>query len=274
MTYAGPDGISVAFAAGFNGGAPIRRTPQRAPRSDASPSGSVTATSSPIVVSGLAIGHPYQCTVTAANLVGSSAPSSPSGVIWPGSSGVGCGMPSAPSRLSTAPGNASAVVSWAPAASGCVAGYIVTPFLGSVAQLATLIPGQGTTTVISGLVERLDLSVHGHGRERHRRRARVGAVAAGHGRVAVGGGRGARGAGRVRHAPRRVQGAARNGASIPRFTVSCSSAIGGTTRAAAGKIGPLTVSWLTVGKTYVCTVVAVNSRGTGPSSARSAAVRA
>ena len=78
--------------------------------------------------------------------------SSPSNVIWPGTTGTGCGMPSAPRSVTTAPGNNSAVVSWAPAASGCVAGYIVTPYLGPDRQMSTLINGEGTTTVIGHLV--------------------------------------------------------------------------------------------------------------------------
>lgn len=60
----------------------------------------------------------------------------------------------APTSPSSAPGNASATVSWGPAQStpaGCIAGYVVTDFLNGVAQTQTLIPGPGTTTVISGL---------------------------------------------------------------------------------------------------------------------------
>ena len=148
----GPTGLSVSFVPGFNGGAAVSMYTATCSALDDEPSGTAFGSGSPIVVTGLTSLHPYQCIVTATNLVGTSVASEPSNVIWPGATGTGCGMPSAPTTLTTAPGNGSAVVSWAPAVSGCVAGYIVTPYLGSVQQMATLIPGQGTTTVIPGLV--------------------------------------------------------------------------------------------------------------------------
>ena len=270
----GPDGVSVGFTPGFNGGAPITAYTASCISLDGQPTGTVSATGSPILVTGLASKHPYQCVVTATNLVGTSRPSAPSGVVWPGTTGSTCGIPSAPSTVSTAPGNASAVVSWAPAASGCVAGYVVTPFVGSVPQMATLIPGQGTTTVISHLVNGSSYqftvtaengSVEGQpsrlsgpvtvGTPSAPTALQVAKVGAGAIHVAF----------KVPH---------NNGAAIVRYTASCASSNGGATRAKAGIVGPLTVSALTTGRTYTCTVTAANSRGTGAVSARSAAVKA
>ena len=134
VTYSGLDGVAVGFVPGFNGGAPISMFTATCFSLDGQATGSASGAGSPIVVSGLTSLHPYQCSVTATNLVGTSGPSAPTTVIWPGTIGSGCGRPSAPSALSTAPGNSSTVVSWAPAASGCVAGYIVTPYVGSVAR--------------------------------------------------------------------------------------------------------------------------------------------
>ena len=60
----------------------------------------------------------------------------------------------APTTPTSAPGNASAVVSWGPATSdppGCIAGYLITPFLDGAAQSPTLVTGTGTTTIVKGL---------------------------------------------------------------------------------------------------------------------------
>ena len=112
------------------------------------PAGVATGTGSPIFVGGPAVG-PYQCTVTATNADGTSVPSAPF-IVLLGGSGDCPTIPTAPTVLSTGPGNSSATVSWAPSV-GCVAGYVVTPYIGGVAQRSVLIPGPGTTTVMSGL---------------------------------------------------------------------------------------------------------------------------
>ena len=63
--------------------------------------------------------------------------------------------PTAPRSPSSAPGDGSATVSWGPPlkpTQECLAGDLVTPYLGGVAQTPTLIVGPGTTTVIKGLI--------------------------------------------------------------------------------------------------------------------------
>ncbi len=56
--------------------------------------------------------------------------------------------------------------------------------------------------------------------------------------------------------------------AIDRYTVSC-SALGGATGTASGPSSPITVSGLTVGGSYICTVSARNAVGDGPVSSAS-----
>ncbi len=270
----GPDSVAVGFAPGFNGGVTDVSYTATCVSLDSEPSGTATGNVSPIVVTGLTSMHPYQCTVVAMNLVGSSVASAASNVVWPGATGPGCGMPSAPKMVSTAPGNASAVVSWAPAASGCVAGYIVTPYLTSGAQLSTLVPGQGTTTVISHLVNgtsyRFTVTAE-NGTVEGPTSAISAAVTVGSpsAATALSAVRVAKGALKITFKVPRA-----NGATITRYTATCRSNNGGATRAKAGKAPPLTMSGLTAAKAYTCVVVAKNSRGDGAPSGRSPSVKA
>jgi virginiamycin B lyase len=274
VTSPGVAAVSVAFTPGFDGGAPVMRYTAACVSLDRLPTGTANGPASPIVVTGLVSQYPYQCTVTATNLVGTSAPSAPSRVIWPGATGTGCGMPSAPSVLSTATGNASAVVSWAPAASGCVAGYVVTPFLGSRAELSDLIPGQGTTTVIPRLVNgstyRFAVAAENGSVE--------GPASEVSGPVTVG----VPGAVTAAHITKVAANTlevsfaipVNNGASITRYTAICTSSNLGATKSTAARTGPLTVTALTAGKIYTCAVTATNSRGTSRPSPPSKPVKA
>jgi hypothetical protein len=186
-----------------------------------------------------------------------------------------CGpVPSAPTALSTAPGNASATVSWAPSKTGCVAGYVVVPYLGSAAQTPVLIPGRGTTTVVKGLTNGLTYQFAVAGENG----AVVGPASAVTKTLTVGAPKAptmlrvlrvAKGAVKVAFtAP------ANNGAPITRYTATCTSRNRGATEAKTGKTSPLTVTGLTPNKTYTCTVRATNKRGTGPASLASAVVKA
>jgi alpha-tubulin suppressor-like RCC1 family protein len=65
--------------------------------------------------------------------------------------------------------------------------------------------------------------------------------------------------------------ASNGGAAITSYTASC-SASGQATRTATGTASPLTVTGLTNGIAYTCTVTATNSGGTGSASALSSAV--
>jgi len=68
--------------------------------------------------------------------------------------------------------------------------------------------------------------------------------------------------------------AANNGSPVTSYTASCASGNGGATHAKSGTGSPLTVTGLTAGKRYTCTVTASNARGKSPASSASASVTA
>ena len=65
---------------------------------------------------------------------------------------------------------------------------------------------------------------------------------------------------------------ANNGAAITGYTATCTSSNGGVTGTQSGAASPITVTGLTTAKTYTCTVIATNARGTGLASTPSAGV--
>jgi predicted RNA-binding protein with TRAM domain len=67
---------------------------------------------------------------------------------------------------------------------------------------------------------------------------------------------------------------ANNGSAITSFTTTCTSSNGGATTSKTGAASPLTVTGLTAGKSYTCTVKGTNARGTGLASAPSGAATA
>jgi len=67
---------------------------------------------------------------------------------------------------------------------------------------------------------------------------------------------------------------ANNGGAVQSYAVSCVSDDGGANSTVATTTTAATVAGLTAGKTYECTVVATNARGTSPASAPSAPVGA
>ena len=182
----------------------------------------------------------------------------------------------APTNPSSAPGNASATVSWAPATSdpdGCIAGYVVTPFLNGVRQGSTLIPGPGTTTVIKGLTngQTYTFTIAAEsGRTIGPESVPTGPVTIGTPAAATALKVSRVGKGTVKVAFK----AARNhGARITKYTATCRSSAGAA-KSKAGKSSPIVVNGLNKGKAYRCTVKATNRRGTGPQSKQSAKVKA
>lgn len=182
----------------------------------------------------------------------------------------------APTHPSSAPGNGSATVSWFPtqyaAPFGCVAGYVVTPTLNGVVQPPVLILGGGTTTVLRGLTNGGVYTFTFASEDG----TVIGPASTPTAGITVGTPTAAT-ALRITHVARHAISVAfkspnSNGAPITKYTATCRSSNGGVTRSVSRKAGPLTVTGLTPGKTYACTVTATNRRGTG-ASARSGLIK-
>ena len=62
------------------------------------------------------------------------------------------------------------------------------------------------------------------------------------------------------------------GAAVSSYTASCTSSDGGTSGSNSGTASPISVTGLSNGKTYTCTVTATNSAGTGSASSASGSV--
>ena len=242
---------------------------------------SASGSSSPIAITGLGnkttndptISDAVSCTLaeqdtfTGETSVALTAPVALLGVDAPAE----CTTPAltAPKQPSSAPGNASATVSWAPTQyappHGCVAGYTVTPAVGGVAQAPVLIPGPGTTTVIKGLANGTAYTFTIAAENGYT----VGPASVSTAAVTVGtptapaavkATRAAKGSIEIAFEP-----ANGNGARITAYTATC-RATTGAARSKSGLSGPLTVTGLAGGTRYVCSVHATNSRGPGPSS--------
>ena len=185
--------------------------------------------------------------------------------------------PCPPRSVSAVPLEQLAVVHWViPSCNGgsAITGYVVTPHLGATALTPHLFNAAATTGTISGLTVKRTYrftvaaqNVAGAGRASGSSNAVTIGAPAPPARPTVA--KVSAGALAVKfRAP------ANNGAPIAGFTATCASANGGRTRSKAGRASPITVTGLSVGKTYACTVAATNSRGTGPASPPSAAAKA
>ena len=105
--------------------------------------GNVTTTP----ITGLTNGTSYTFKVAAKNAIGTGVQSTASNAVTPAT------LPGAPTGVSAVAGNAQATVSWTPPASNggsAITNYVVTPFIGAVAQASTEV-GNVTTTPITGL---------------------------------------------------------------------------------------------------------------------------
>ena len=177
------------------------------------------------------------------------------------------------------PVNNGARVNWkgasVPAGGSAITGYVVTPYLGSVAQPAHAFNSTATTQTITGLTNGTaytfkvaSTNAAGTGPQS---RASAKATAGAPGKPGV------PTVTKVRSGVLKVAYKApmNNGAVIRTFTATCTSSNGGVTRARSHKgTAPIGVKNLTVGKSYTCTVFATNRRGNGPRSNASSAVTA
>ena len=254
--------IIVAFGAARDGGSPITSYTAACTSNNGGASSSHTAAGSPNTVTGLTNGKSYTCTVTAANVIGNGPASIASAT-------------AVPSTVSTAPtigtvtrGNASGSVAFTPGANN---GSPVTSFTASCMSSNGGLPGShagpSSPVVVTGLSNGKSYT------------CKVTATNA-NGTSAASASSAAFVPATVPSAPiiGKVESAnagasvlftagATNGSSITEYTASCTSGNGGASGSDSGTAAPVTVTGLTNGSIYTCTVAATNAVGTGPFSA-------
>jgi len=238
----------------------------------------VTGPASPVTVAGMTKGNTYTCAVGATNDAGTSGDSDPSAPF------VFKTTPGAPSPVSAVPWQSGvARVIWGvPADNGgtSITGYVVKPFRGSNPETPITYNSTATAQLVNGLPvgrtyqfqvfaknalgtggpsnKTAPITIGTPGQPQNAKAVRVSS-----GTLQV-----------TFTAP------ANNGATITSYTSGCNSSDGGASRTQTKTLTPsnssaqVTTSGLTAGKTYTCVVKATNSRGTGPVSSPTSAVKA
>jgi titin len=257
--------ISLALDAPNDNGSPITSYDAVCTSSDGGVQGTATSDSLPIVVSSLSLGNTYNCTVTATNAIGTSlaSPGSDDALIDP----IAPGAPAQPSVL---PGDGSITVSFsAPADGGSpISQYSVdcTSSDGGTEGTATDV---ASPIVVSGLDNGNTYTCTvtatngaGTGAASDSSEPTVAGVP-----TIVGGAlvTPADNAALVTYGDSAYDA----GNAITSFTATCTSSDGGDPGTATGEAVPVTVTGLTNGATYTCTLSATNGRGDGPESAES-----
>ena len=221
-------------------------------------------------MTGLTNGTAYTFTVAAINSVGTGAQSAASNSVTPAT------VPGAPTIGTATSGNASATLTWtAPASNGgsAISGYVVTPYLGGIAQTAQTFNSTATTQSVTGLTNGsaytfkvAAMNVMGTGAQSAASNSvtpmtvpgapTMGTVTSGNGSVTINW-----------TAPSSNGGAAITGYIVTPY-------IGGTAQIATsyGTATTETMTGLTNGTTYTFTVAAVNSVGEGAQSGSSSSV--
>ena len=251
-----------------DGGSPVtsyRVTPYLA--GVAQPARVYASTGTHQVVGSLGNGKSYTFKVTAVTALGTSPLSLPSAAIV-------VGTPVAPTAVSALPLDGGMVVRWSPPLSygtSSISGYVVTPYVGTVARTPMLVDSSPPSATFAALP---------NGTAYTFTVAATNATGVGPASVAspavVVGAPGPVGQPSVRAQP---AGTATgpltvtfpfpppaNNSPVLGYTATCDSANGGVSRAATGTASTITVTGLTTGKIYACSVAARNARGTGPAS--------
>jgi titin len=219
---------------------------------------------------GLNDGTTYSFRIAALNAFGTGPSSAKTGLIT-------VGTPTAPQPISDAPGDGSAMLSWIPPAQsngGPVQGYVVTPFVGSVASAPRSFGSTDTSEVIGGLTNGVTytfkiaaFNLYGTGP----RSVKTTAVAVGTPTAPS----------LVAATPGNAQAvvswsppAFNNAAAVSGYVVTPYVGLSARApRSFASALTTVVVSGLTNGTTYTFAVKAVNGFGAGPQSLRSAPVK-
>lgn len=251
--------LTVTFTAGATGGSAITGfTASCTPTGGAAVS--ATGTASPIVVTGLTNGTTYGCSVTATNVIGTSNASS-------SQNGTTAGVPAAPAIGSATAGNGQLSVSFTAGSSNgsAITGYTAscTPTGGS-AKTGT---GTSSPVVVAGLTNGTAHSCSVTATNAVGTSAASGSVngtpATVPGAPTIGTATAANGSISIAFtAP-----ASNGGSAITTYTGSCAPTTAGTTRTATGAASPISVTSLSNGTTYDCTVTATNAVGASAASA-------
>jgi hypothetical protein len=222
-----------------------------------------TAATSPITVTGLTNGTTYSCTVSARNDEGSSPPSSAVSV-------TPATVPGAPTAVTAAAGDAQAIVNFsAPASDG---GSNITAFTASCTDgVNTLIAtGPASPLTIAPLVNGIEYTctvtatnAEGTGAASSPATVTPASVPGAPTDLAATAGNGS--ATLTFVAP-----ASTGGSAIIDYSATCSDGVASFSATAANS--PITVSGLSNGTTYSCSVTARNAEGSGPASAPASVV--
>ena len=151
---AGMGSATVSWTAPSTGSAPTtyKVTPYIGSTAQTATTITGTPPATTATISGLTGGTSYTFTVTASNSAGSGPESSQSNAVTPTSSTT----PGAPTGVSAAARETSAIVTWAaPVSDGgsAITGYRITPYIGSAAQTATTVGASSTSATVSGLTD-------------------------------------------------------------------------------------------------------------------------
>ena len=189
--------------------------------------------------------------------------------------------PDAPISVVATARNASASVRWSVPAtnSSTITGYVVTPYLGSVAQATQTFATATTTELVTGLVNAKSYSFRVAARNAVGTGARSGPSAT----ITIGAPGPPTGAVAFSESTStsvgtlgvRYAAGANNGATVTKYTATCTSGNGGATRAgvhAFATAGTITIGGVTTARSYTCRVTATNSRGTSVPSVASTSV--
>ena len=265
-TTPAPGQATVAFTPGSDGGSPVTNFTAQCVSTDGGITKSVGGSSSPITVTGLSDQKSYHCHVRATNAVG-TGPFSAYGatVVLPPAT-----APAAPSVTSTTPGAGQATVAFTPGFNG---GSPVTNFTAqcvssnggvtrSAGKISSPITVKGLTPLKSYQCHVRATNAIGTGAW-SAFGATVTPTATPPGAPTVTSTTPS-GAGRATVA---FTPGSDGGSPITSFTAQCVSTDGGVTRSAGGAASPITVTGMTVGKSYHCKVRANNAIGTGTWSA-------